>query len=93
MADLGWIVGAYLVCLAWVIVVRGFVGLSGPCVQSEGLGPLAAIARSTRLLSGRRLQMIGLRLVWGLIAGALYVVTYLPMLLFVGAGSADGSGS
>lgn len=73
----------YLAGLAWMLVVRSFLGLSGPCAQHEELGPLDAARRSITLLTGHRLQLIAVRVIWGLIALVLYVVTYAPMgLLF-----------
>lgn len=72
---------AYAVAIAWTLVVRSFLGLSGPCVQNEEIGPFAAMTRSIALLSGRRLQHIGMRVAWGAIAIALYLVTYAPAAL------------
>lgn len=83
---------AYAATLAWAIVTRAFVGLSGPVVQHEARGPLASIARSAELLTGRRAHMVGLRVLWALVAGVLYVVSYVPMLLFLSAGQAGSGG-
>jgi hypothetical protein len=72
---------AYAASLAWMLVVRAVLGLSGPCVQNERLGPLAATRRSIALLAGRRMQHIGLRVVWAVIAIALYAITYAPAIV------------
>ncbi len=70
---------AYLGILVWMLVVRSFLGLSGPAAQYETLGPIAALGRSISLLRGHRLQMILLRVVWGIIAFILYIVSYVPI--------------
>jgi hypothetical protein len=70
----------YPVMIVWWLIVRAFLGLSGPAVQVEGLGGFAALRRSVELLAGRRLQLVGLRLLWLVIGVALYGVTYAPML-------------
>lgn len=87
------LVAAYLGWIAWILVVRAFVGVSGPCAQSEGLSPFAALARSNRLLADHRLQMIGVRLLWGVIALVLYTIAYVPALLLSLAAQGGGASS
>jgi hypothetical protein len=78
-----WVIPAFLLiyfgALVWVLVVRSFLGLSGSAAQYETLGPVAALGRSISLLRGHRLQMILLRIVWGIIAFIIYVVSYVPI--------------
>lgn len=73
----------YLAALVWMLVVRSFLGLSGPCVQHEELGPLDAARRSIELLAGHRLQLVAVRVLWALMGFVLYAVTYAPMGLLV----------
>lgn len=58
------VVGA-LGSFAWALGVRAFFGLAPAALQIEGLSPLAAMRRSAALLEGRRMQLVGLRLLWG----------------------------
>ena len=74
------LLAGYAVCLGWTIVVRAYLGLSGPCVVHEGAGPIAALDRSVRLLENQRLKLVGLRLVWLALGSLVYVAGYVPML-------------
>jgi hypothetical protein len=82
---------AYILWIVWVIAVRGFVGLAACAVQVEGLGPIDGISRSVSLLSGRRMQFIGMRLIWGVAAFVLYLLLYVPLgaLGFMNASGGD----
>lgn len=72
-------VGLYLGSFVWMLVVRAFLGLSGPAAQYEAQGPIGALGRSFTVLRGHRLQMFFLRIVWGLLALLLYVIAYVPI--------------
>jgi len=82
----------YVAQIVWVCGVRGFLGLTAVAVQLEGRGVFDAIRRSIDLLYGRRLQFIGLRIVWGLSVLAIIVVAYLPMIGLMLVGH-DGTGA
>ena len=84
------IAGGYLAQLVWVCGVRSFLGMTGPVLQVEGLGVFDAMRRSARLLAGRRLQFIGLRLIWGFAAVAAMILGYLPIVGLVFGTAASG---
>lgn len=64
--------GAYLVAIMAVVVTRGFIGLAACAIETDGLGPIAAVRRSVELLRGRRVRFILLKSAHWLVAGAAY---------------------
>jgi hypothetical protein len=84
----------YGIMFAWVVAVRGFIGLAAGAVQVESLGPIDAIGRSVSLLSGRRLQFIGMRVLWAVTWFFLYLLLAVPIgLLSFVTQSANGQPS
>lgn len=85
------IFAVYALAFVWVLAMRAFFGLSGPVAQAEDVGAIAAMRRSVAVLSGHRLRMIGVRVVWAILATLLHLLAYAPMGL-VAAFSEDGGG-
>ena len=79
---------AYAGAWAWMLVVRAFLGLASPCAQYEAIGVIAALRRSSELLAGRRLQLVGLRLVWLLVGGVIYLLGFVPTFVLMPSGDA-----
>ncbi|UJR85794.1 hypothetical protein [Sandaracinus amylolyticus] len=83
-------VGAlYAVGLVAMLVVRAFLGVSGPVAFHEGGGPVAALSRSVELLRGHRSSMARTRAMWMVIALVVYGLANVPMLV-VGSTATGG---
>lgn len=76
----GFVVG-YFVFGAWAAFVRARVGLAPSIAHAESLGPVEAMRRSARLLAGRRVHFVGMRVLWWAAAFVIVLVLYAPLWL------------
>lgn len=74
---------AYVVWIVWIIALRGFIGLAPAAIQSEGRSTADGIARGVRLLEGRRMQFIAMRIVWGIALFVGICLLYTPMVIIM----------
>lgn len=74
---------AYFAWIAWVIALRGFLGLAPAAIQMEGCATVDGVSRGVRLLEGRRMQFIGMRIVWGIAWFVGVCLLYVPMVLIM----------
>lgn len=81
---------AYVVWIVWIVALRGFIGLVPAAIQAEGRSTAAGIVRGVRLLEGRRMQFIAMRIVWGIGWFVGLCLLYAPMvLIMIIAGNGD----